>query len=297
MKEPVPIGEESVRFTGQMGKSHRRSPRERGRDIEYLLGIAFFLPVPFIKLAPGPTFNVIGEVDGSPVIQISGTETFPTSGDLDMTTVRESGGPRGGLTFVDAVGSWFDASDALVPREMAYPDDVSGDDVKARNAALFSTSESNSVAAALNYLDLPVQTRVVATAVIVGAPADEVFLPTRRNSVNRRCSKVTSPSDVVEAVQGSRVGTEFTIEIRRMSEDKTVTVVSGENPDAPDRPYLGISVGKLYSAEFDINFTLSDVGGPSAGLMFATGIVDKLTPADLTGGGHVAGTGTITPGG
>ena len=29
--------------------------------------------------------------------------------------------------------------------------------------------------------------------------------------------------------------------------------------------------------------------------MFATGIVDKLTPADLTGGGHVAGTGTITP--
>ena len=72
-------------------------------------------------------------------------------------------------------------------------------------------------------------------------------------------------------------------------------VISGENPDAPDKPYLGISVGKLYSAEFDINFTLSDVGGPSAGLMFATGIVDKLTPADLTGGNHIAGTGTITP--
>lgn len=259
-----------------------------------LLVVAFYLPVPFIKLAPGPTFNVIGEIDGSPVIQISGTEIFPTSGDLDMTTVRESGGPRGGLTFVDAIGSWFNASDALVPREMVYPDDISGEDVKARNAALFSTSESNSVAAALNYLDLPVQTRVVATAVVVGAPADNVFLP-RDEILSVNGTVVDSPTDVVEAVQGSPVETEFTIEIRRMSQDKTLTVASGENPDAPGKPYLGISVGKLYSAEFDINFTLSDVGGPSAGLMFAAGIVDKLTPADLTGGKHIAGTGTINP--
>ena len=57
----------------------------------------------------------------------------------------------------------------------------------------------------------------------------------------------------------------------------SVTVASGENPDAPGKPYLGISVGELYSAEFDIDFTQSDVGGPSAGLMFATGIVDKLS--------------------
>jgi PDZ domain-containing protein len=293
VKEPLPIGKESVVSREKWGSRTITLLVSVAVTLS-ILGIAFFLPVPFIKLAPGPTFNVIGEVDGSPVIQISGTETFPTSGDLDMTTVRESGGPRGGLTFVDAIGSWFDASDALVPREMVYPDDVSGEDVKARNAALFSTSESNSVAAALNYLDLPVQTRVVATAVIVGAPADEVFLP-RDEILSINAVEVTSPSDVVEAVQGLPVGTEFTIEIRRMSEDETVTVVSGENPDAPDRPYFGISVGKLYSAEFDINFTLSDVGGPSAGLMFATGIVDKLTPGDLTGGGHVAGTGTITP--
>jgi PDZ domain-containing protein len=259
-----------------------------------ILAVAFFLPVPFVKLAPGPTFNVIGEVDGTPVIQINGTETFPTSGELDMTTVRESGGPRGGLTFVDAIGSWFNASDAVVPREMIYPDDISGEDVKARNAALFSTSESNSVSAALNYLDLPVQTKIVATAVIVGAPADEVFLP-RDEIVSIDGVPVTAPSDVVEAVQGSPVGTQFTFEIRRSAESKTLTVVSGENPDTPGKPYLGISVGELYSADFDIDFTLSDVGGPSAGLMFAAGIVDRLVPQDLTGGKHVAGTGTITP--
>lgn len=259
-----------------------------------ILAIAFFLPVPFVKLAPGPVFDVIGEVDGTEVIQITGAQTFPTTGELDMTTVRESGGPRGGLTFVDAISSWFNKSDAVVPRELIYPDDISGEEVKTRNAAAFSTSESNSVAAALRFLDLPVQTKIVATAVIVGAPADGVFEP-RDEIVSIDGVPVTAPSDVVETVQGSPVGTKFTFEIRRTAENKTLTVVSGENPDAPGKPYLGISVGELYSAEFDINFTLSDVGGPSAGLMFAAGIVDKLNPEDLTGGKHVAGTGTITP--
>ena len=32
-------------------------------------------------------------------------------------------------------------------------------------------------------------------------------------------------------------------------------------------------------------------------MMFALGIVDTVTPGDLTGGKHVAGTGTITPDG
>jgi PDZ domain-containing protein len=38
---------------------------------------------------------------------------------------------------------------------------------------------------------------------------------------------------------------------------------------------------------------LDEIGGPSAGLMFALGIVDKASPEDLTGGRVIAGTGTI----
>ena len=44
---------------------------------------------------------------------------------------------------------------------------------------------------------------------------------------------------------------------------------------------------------FSVEISLKDVGGPSAGLMFALGIVDKLTPGSLTGGKFIAGTGTI----
>jgi PDZ domain-containing protein len=42
-----------------------------------------------------------------------------------------------------------------------------------------------------------------------------------------------------------------------------------------------------------VEIRLDDVGGPSAGMMFALGIVDKLTPGAMTGGEIVAGTGTI----
>jgi PDZ domain-containing protein len=79
--------------------------------------------------------------------------------------------------------------------------------------------------------------------------------------------------------------------------EQSVSVTSAENPDDPTVPYIGIGVGTFYSAGFPIDFTLTDVGGPSAGLMFATGIVDKLTPDDLTHGKHIAGTGTIDPDG
>ncbi len=42
-----------------------------------------------------------------------------------------------------------------------------------------------------------------------------------------------------------------------------------------------------------LKIDLDDIGGPSAGLMFTLGIIDKLEPDDLTGGKIIAGTGTI----
>ncbi|GHI89430.1 S16 family serine protease [Streptomyces xanthophaeus] len=50
-----------------------------------------------------------------------------------------------------------------------------------------------------------------------------------------------------------------------------------------------------------VDLNLADVGGPSAGLLFSLGIVDKLdgdgSGGELTGGRTIAGTGTISPDG
>ncbi len=267
-----------------------------GGTLLLLLAVAFLLPVPFVKLAPGPTFNVAGEDDGRPVIEISGTQTYPVSGALDMTTVLESGGPRGGLTFATAIAAWFNSADAVVPRELLFPDDVTGEEVRTRQAMLFSTSESNAVAAAMDYLDRPVTTDIVVTAVYADSPADGVLEP-KDQIVAVDGTKVTTSAEVAEAIRAKPAGTTFSVDIVRGGDPMTVSVTSAANPDDETVPYIGIGVGPLYSAGFPIDFTLEDVGGPSAGLMFAVGIVAKLSPQDLTAGHHIAGTGTIDPDG
>ena len=281
----------------------RLTPRARmlifsSGSLLLLIGVALLLPVPFVKMAPGPTYNVVGEVDGVPVIDVEGTQTYPTTGSLDMTTVMESGGPRGGLTFVDAIGSWFNSADAVVPRELIYPDDVSGEDVTIRQAALFSTAESNSVAAALSYLKKPVKTELVVTAVYEDTPASGKLEP-RDRVLALDSVPVTEPKQVSDAIRAKPIGTTFAFTVSRLVDgslqEVDVQVTSADNPDDPGVPYVGIGVGLNYAADFDITFTLKDVGGPSAGMMFSLGLVDKLTPEDLAAGRHIAGTGTITP--
>lgn len=259
-----------------------------------LAAVAALLPVPFIVVSPGPTFNTIGEVNGVPLVEISDTETYPTDGHLDMTTIRESGAPRSPLTIYQALAAWVNPDQAVLPRELLYPDDISGEEVKQRNAVLFSTSQSHAIAAAMGALDRPVIADPVVTAVVVGAPADGI-LRAGEQILSVDGQPVTTPTQVGDVIRAEPIGSTFAFTVLRDGEEVTVDVVSAPNPDDPAVPYVGITIGLLYSAEFPIDFTLTDVGGPSAGMMFALAIVDKLTPESLTGGGFVAGTGTISP--
>ncbi|MFE9254806.1 S16 family serine protease [Streptomyces sp. NPDC006879] len=69
-----------------------------------------------------------------------------------------------------------------------------------------------------------------------------------------------------------------------------------ESQDEATRAALGF-LGESPS-KVKVSLNLADVGGPSAGLLFSLGIIDKLAGngdgGDLTGGRSVAGTGTIS---
>jgi len=45
----------------------------------------------------------------------------------------------------------------------------------------------------------------------------------------------------------------------------------------------------------DVSIEIENIGGPSAGTMFALGIIDKLTSEDEANGEVIAGTGTMSP--
>lgn len=262
-----------------------------------------FIPVPYVMTSPGPVFNTIGEIKNVELISISGTQTYPTEGELNMTTVSEFGGPQQGLDMFQAIWGWISPDRRVVPREAVYPEDETEQENTARNVEAFSTSQSYAIAAAMRYLKQPVNEKVIVTSVGLDTPAqDKLRAGDEILSVNGVV--MTTPEQVVKAVRSKPIGTELTFSVVRSDAKLDVVVTSSNRQDdaatAEDEsaiPYIGIGIDISYSADYEIDFGVTGVGGPSAGTMFAIGIIDKLTPGALTQGKVIAGTGTIDPDG
>jgi PDZ domain-containing protein len=268
-----------------------------------LLVAAMFIPVPYVMTSPGPVFNTIGEVNDIELISISGTQTYPTEGELDMTTVSEFGGPQDGLDMFQAIWGWISPDRKVVPRESVYPEGQTAEENAARNIEAFSTSQSYAIAAAMKYLDEPVNEQVIVTSVGADTPAED-NLRAGDEILAVDGVAMTTPEQVVEAVRSKPIGTDLTFSVVRSGTNLEVVVTSSNRVDDPATeqdeakiPYIGIGIDVYYSAEFEIEFGVTGVGGPSAGTMFAIGIIDKLTPGALTQGKIIAGTGTIDPDG
>ncbi|MBH0121875.1 PDZ domain-containing protein [Rhodococcus sp. HM1] len=251
-----------------------------------LAGIATNVKVPYVALGPGPTFDTLGEADGKPVVQIDGIEPDTTTGQLRMTTV----GVNDQLTLAQALTVWISDRYALAPRETVYPPNVSKDDVRAADQALFTQSERSAELAALHHLGLPVTVRVAQVG--EDAPATGVFREGDQ-IVAVAGEPVTTAGSVQRAVGAAAPGTELAVQVRRDGMDEDVQVTVAARPGDPEKGYLGITTEEVPEVPFTVTFNLADIGGPSAGLMFSLAVVDKLSPGPLNGGLAVAGTGTI----
>ena len=271
---------------------HNRS--RLGWTLAVVMAAGLFIPVPYVRLAPGPVFNTIGQVQSTDLISISGTETYPTTGELNMTTVSELGSPSEGINVFVALRAWLDPNEKVIPREAIFPEGQTADQVNQQNAEAFATSQSAAISAAMNYLKKPVHADVVVSSITVGAPAlDKLRAGDVVTAVNG--TAVKTPKEVVDIVRSKPIGTSIVFTVVRGGDETTVSVTTAPKPGDPKIPFVGISLDILYTADFGINFGLQNVGGPSAGTMFTLGIIDKLTPGSLTGGKVIAGTGTIDP--
>ncbi|MBX9642335.1 MAG: PDZ domain-containing protein [Mycobacteriaceae bacterium] len=243
--------------------------------------------VPFVSLGPGPTFDTLGEVDGKQVVQIDGTQTHPTTGHLNMTTVSQ----RDDLTLGEAMSLWISGQEQLVPRDLIYPPGKSRDEVDEANNADFKTSEDSAQYAALGYLKYP-EAVTVATVTDPGPSAGKLKAGDAIDAVNR--TPVSNVEEFTSLLKKTRPGQVVTIDYRRKNEPAGVADITlGANKDR-DYGFMGVAVLDAPWAPFTVDFNLANIGGPSAGLMFSLAVVDKLTTGDLAGSTFVAGTGTIT---
>ncbi|MFI7584267.1 PDZ domain-containing protein [Kocuria sp. M1N1S27] len=278
----------------------RRALRRRSLESWSLLGSAGLLlagtvlPAPYVIEAPGPTFNTVGEYDGRQLLGVSGAPTYPSDSVLDLTTVYVSGGPNKNVNVLTVLGSWLDPSASVVPADSLYPRDVSGDEVAARSMLAMSTSQDDSVAAALTHLDMDFDTRLSVQDTVPDGPA-EGALEHGDALLGVDGEPISSLPSLKAALDAAgEQGVTLQLERDGMARDVQVDTVRDE---ASGNWQLGVLLVAAYDFPVDVAFELDEVGGPSAGMMFALGLVDELTPGSIAGDRHVAGTGTITPGG
>lgn len=246
------------------------------------------LPVPYAELGPGPTLDTLGvDQSGKEIIQLTGRTEDKTSGHLNLTTVSV----RDRLDLLGALRGWLDPERAVVPREEIFPPGQTQQQTDQKNTEDFVDSQNSAELAALAYLKL---TKVVVSGVPDGSPS-KGKLAAKDVIVAVQGTKVGDTVALATVLGATKPGTTVTVTYDRGGKTGTAQVTTaGGTSDGKTRAVLGVNVTLASTAPFQVKIGLDDrIGGPSAGLMFALGILEKIGPQDLTGGRFVAGTGTI----
>jgi PDZ domain-containing protein len=105
---------------------------------------------------------------------------------------------------------------------------------------------------------------------------------------------VTAPSSLTGLINSHPAGSTLIVTIDRNGTTQQVRVGTKESAG---HAVMGVEIEQQYKFPFTVTITVGNIGGPSAGTMFALGIIDKLTKDNLTGGRFIAGTGEITASG
>lgn len=257
-----------------------------------LAALLVLLPVPFVTWRPGATTDVLGERAGQPVVEIEGIETFKPTGRLLMTTVSASR-VDASVSLPESFIAYFGKSSEVMPRDVVFPPDRTGDQVREEQVVQMDSSRTNASVAAMRAAGQQVTELPMVTSVTLTGPAVDKLKPGDLiESVDG--GAVANRDDVVAAVRKRSVGEPVVFRVIRDGARETVSVVTAA--DSNSRPVVGISVGQGFQYAPQVTFNLdSNVVGPSAGLVFALAIYDKVSGGDLLGDATVAGTGAIDP--
>ena len=257
-----------------------------------LVVAAVATPVPFVIYRPGPTFDVLAEARGKEIIEVTGHPVFRDDGQLRFTTVSVTS-PDQTLNMFDMLAAWVSDTEAVYPREAVYGADETAEDAERESSIQMVTSQDAAIANAVRAAGDPVPEATEVLDVARGSGADGA-LKVGDELLSVDDVDITASADVVTAVQAVSPGDTVQVTVRRDREEITVPVRTKAAQDDPGRAQLGIVVGPGYEFPYEVDLAVAEnVGGPSAGLMFALAVYDTLTPGSLTDGRVVSGTGTI----
>ncbi len=258
-----------------------------------LLGCGLLvMPTQYVVSSPGPTRDTLGTVPGTEdeLITIAGAETFPGTGELRLTTVSILGGPGYRVDAVRVAAGWLSPQAAVAPVEAYFAPEETAEQVKQESTAAMTTSQEDATVAALTEAGYTVPATLTVVGVIEGTGAVGVL---REGDVVTGLdgTTISTYQQLVETLAALEPGASVTVAVTRDGAKERLSVVAGERPGGG--ALLGVYLDPEFDLPLDVDIKITDIGGPSAGMMFALGIVDLLTPADELAGQVVAGTGTV----
>jgi PDZ domain-containing protein len=246
-----------------------------------LVGLAATVYLPWYAVGPGPARAV------EPLIRFDDRPRYESEGRFVLTSIRLTQ-----LTGLGLLMAWIDPDRRVVPREDVFAPGEDRDEERRRSISQMDSSKLDATSVVMEELtDYPREhgDGVLVERVVDGCAADgELFPGDRILSIDGE--EVDSYRQAKQVIDATASGAILTFELSVDGEPVTARLVR-EPCGGSEDPLVGVSM--VNSFPFDVAISSGEIGGSSAGLMWALGLYDLLTPGDLTGARTVAGTGEI----
>lgn len=260
---------------------------------------AFVLPLPYTIYSPGETVNLLGTNGTQPIVTVGkgGPRIYRDGGQIRMVTVQvttRNYHPR----LFEVLAAWANNDDAVYPLSYAYPDDTGSaqTDHTAGAQEMTSAQDIAEQVAVQTVTGAKIFHGVIVGSISSGAPA-AASLKVGDVITAVGSTPITTPDTLKNTITALRAGTPVPFTILRSGKRMVVQVTPATIQGKTRIGVGGPNGGDLTSSvtlPYDIQVNIPEnITGPSAGLMMTLSIYDELTPGSLTGGGVVAGTGTI----
>lgn len=257
-----------------------------------LAAVIALLPSPYVTWTPGTTHDLLAQDQGTETISITGAKTYPTTGQLRMTTVSVTS-PDSTLSLPEVLFSYWLPSREVLPRKAIYRPGEDTPAISQEETRLMDDSQSMAIVAALRQSGVEVTNWPMVTSVSNSGPSADVLQAGDLIKFvdGKRTPKV---QDVQKLISEHHVGDPVVFTVLRAGVTLRPTVITRATANNPKKPIAGINLAIGYSYSAQVKFAIDPaIGGSSAGLMFALAVHDKLTSADLTAGRVIAGSGTM----
>lgn len=250
-----------------------------------IVAVLFLYPLDSYISQPG------GAYDLAPLVEVEGGDDTDV-GTFSLMTISLSKATMASYTLAQ-----FSNKRKILPAENVRRVGESETEYNLRQKKLMSDSQFNAITVAFEKADIPVEVKfngVFIMNVLEDGASDKIL---EAGDTIKAIDGVplTESGEFVTIISKKELGDEVELSLERDEKVLDVSVTLQEIPEGDGR--IGLGVGfqedRTLTTKPEVIMHTSNIGGPSAGLMFTLEIMNRLLEEDLTKGYNIAGTGEM----